>query len=76
MGMRHGMYCVGCCWLLFLILVPIGVMNVAAMIAVTVVVFAEKVLAWGSAVGRIAAAGLVVYGLLVVARPELLPTMA
>lgn len=76
MGLVHGLYCVGCCWLLFLILVPIGVMNIAAMIAVAAVVFAEKVLPWGRGFGRLAAAGLVAYGLAVVLRPELLPTVA
>jgi predicted metal-binding membrane protein len=75
MGLRHGLYCVGCCWLLFLILVPIGVMNLAAMIAITLVVFAEKVLPWGRGIGRAAAIGLVVYGVLVVLRPALLPTV-
>jgi predicted metal-binding membrane protein len=75
MGLRHGMYCVGCCWLLFLILVPLGVMNLAAMIAVTLVVFTEKVLPWGRGLGRIAAVGLIVYGALVLARPSLFPTM-
>jgi predicted metal-binding membrane protein len=34
MGLLHGLYCMGCCWLLFLILIPLGVMNVAAMVAV------------------------------------------
>ena len=76
MGLRHGAFCLGCCWLLFLILVPIGVMNIAAMIAVTLVVFAEKVLPWGRGIGRVAAVGLVVYGALVIVRPALLHTMA
>jgi predicted metal-binding membrane protein len=75
MGVRHGMYCVGCCWLLFLILVPIGVMNLAAMIAITIIVFAEKVLPWGRGLGRVASLGLIVYGLLVVAHPAFLPTV-
>ena len=76
MGAAHGLYCMGCCWLLFLILVPLGVMNVAAMIAVALVVFVEKVMPWGRAAGRFAAAGLVAYGALVILRPELLPTVA
>lgn len=76
MGLIHGLYCVGCCWLLFLILVPLGVMNVAAMVVVAVIVFVEKTLPWGRGLGRLAAAGLVVYGGLVIARPELLPTVA
>lgn len=76
MGFRHGIYCFGCCWLLFLVLVPIGVMNIAAMAAVAFVVFAEKVLPSGRSFARAAAVGLVAYGGLVVARPALLPTVA
>ena len=76
MGFVHGLYCMGCCWLLFLILLPIGVMNVAAMIAIALVVFIEKVMPWGRGFGRIAAGGLVAYGALVIARPDLLPTVA
>jgi predicted metal-binding membrane protein len=74
MGLRHGLFCVGCCWLLFLILVPLGIMNIAAMIVVTLLVFAEKVLPWGRAAGRVAAAVLVAYGVLVLVRPGALPT--
>src|SRR6185437_2031763 len=52
MGIEHGVYCLGCCWLLFVILFPLGIMNIAAMAVVTVIVFAEKTLPWGrSAVG-------------------------
>lgn len=76
MGFTHGVYCVGCCWLLFLILVPLGVMNVAAMVAVTLVVFVEKVTRWGRGLGQLVAAGLVVYGAAVMVRPVLLPTVA
>jgi predicted metal-binding membrane protein len=74
MGLTHGMYCVGCCCLLFLVLVPLGVMNIAAMVAVTLVVFGEKVLPWGRRIAQVAALGLMVYGALVVLRPGLLPT--
>ncbi|WP_330299613.1 DUF2182 domain-containing protein [Streptomyces sp. NBC_00503] len=41
-GAHHGVYCVGCCWGLMLVLIPLGVMNVAAMAAVAVVIFLEK----------------------------------
>jgi predicted metal-binding membrane protein len=76
MGLVHGLYCVGCCWLFFLILVPLGVMNVAAMVAIALLVFVEKVMPWGKGVGRIAALGLVVYGCAVMLHPALLPTVA
>jgi predicted metal-binding membrane protein len=58
-----------------LILIPLGVMNIAAMIVVALVVFVEKVLPWGRGIGRIAAIGLVAYGAAVVLHPALLPTV-
>lgn len=76
MGLVHGLYCVGCCWLLFLILIPLGVMNVAAMIAVALVVFAEKTLPHGRAIGVAAAVGMIIVGVAVAFEPSLLPTVA
>lgn len=76
MGLLHGSYCVGCCWLLFLILIPLGVMNVAAMVAVAALVFAEKVVPRGRAVGVVAAAAMIAYGAAVTLHPSLLPTVA
>jgi len=75
MGLEHGAYCLGCCWFLFAILFPLGMMNVAAMAIITLVIFAEKSLAIGYRVARVAAVGLVVYGTLVaLAIPGALPT--
>jgi predicted metal-binding membrane protein len=74
MGLAHGGYCLGCCWLLFVILFPLGIMNIAAMAAITLLVFAEKSLPWGRGTVRAAAVALVAYGALVLAEPRLLPT--
>jgi predicted metal-binding membrane protein len=41
-GAHHGLYCVGCCWGLMIVLVPLGVMNVAAMAGLAAVIFLEK----------------------------------
>ena len=76
MGLRHGLYCLGCCWLLFVLLFPIGVMNLAAMLLVTALVFAEKVLPAGERTARVAAAALIGYGALVLAVPAALPLPA
>ena len=76
MGLAHGLYCMGCCWLLFLILIPLGVMNVAAMVAVAVVVFAEKAVPHGRGIGLFAAVVMILYGVAVAAHPALLPTVA
>lgn len=41
-GVHHGLYCVGCCWGLMIVLIPLGVMNVAAMAGLAAVIFLEK----------------------------------
>lgn len=75
MGLEHGVYCLGCCWLLFVILFPLGVMNVAAMAVITLLIFAEKSLPMGRHIGRAAAVALIAYGALVVLVPAALPTV-
>jgi predicted metal-binding membrane protein len=74
MGAKHGAYCLGCCWLLFVILFPIGIMNVAAMAVITALIFAEKSLPFGRRTGQIAAVAMVAYGLLAIVVPTTLPT--
>src|SRR5499427_1404227 len=74
LGMLHGAYCLGCCWLLFVILFPLGIMNVGAMAAVTLIIFAEKTLPWPRLAPYTTAGALVLYGALVIASPQLLPT--
>ena len=74
MGLLHGGYCVGCCWLLFVILLPLGVMNVAAMIVIALLVFGEKTLPVGHRLARVAAIVLVVYGVVVIVYPDTFPT--
>ncbi|MFJ8632280.1 DUF2182 domain-containing protein [Streptomyces sp. NPDC093568] len=41
-GAHHGLYCVGCCWGLMIVLIPLGLMNVAAMAGLAAVIFLEK----------------------------------
>jgi predicted metal-binding membrane protein len=74
MGLLHGVYCLGCCWLLFVVLFPLGIMNIAAMAAITLVIFAEKTLPWSRRATSATAAAIVVYGAVVVAAPQFLPT--
>jgi predicted metal-binding membrane protein len=73
MGFAHGLYCAGCCWLLFVILVPIGVMNLVAMGIVTAVVFAEKTLPGGEWTARATGLGLLAYGGLLLLFPAAMP---
>jgi predicted metal-binding membrane protein len=50
MGLRHGVFCVGCCWLLMAVLFVVGIMNILWGAALTAFVIAEKVLPWRRAV--------------------------
>ncbi|MDX6223986.1 MAG: hypothetical protein QOE64_362 [Frankiales bacterium] len=54
-GMRHGVYCLGCCWALMACLVAVGTMNPLAMVAIATLIFLEKNLAHGELVARLAA---------------------
>lgn len=52
LGLRHGVYCVGCCWALMLLLFVGGVMNLLWVAVISVFVLAEKLTAAGSRIGR------------------------
>jgi predicted metal-binding membrane protein len=60
MGTQHGLYCLGCCWLLMVLLFVLGVMNLLWITVLTVFVLAEKVVPRGDLLGRIA--GLLMIG--------------
>ena len=72
-GLLHGAYCVGCYWLLFAILFPLG-MSIGAMTVVTLIILAEKTLPRPALVSYAIGAVLVLYGALVIASPQLLPS--
>jgi predicted metal-binding membrane protein len=63
MGLRHGMYCVGCCWFLMALLFVAGVMNLLWVAAIAAFVLVEKVVPRGDLVGRVAGGVLVLAGL-------------
>jgi len=67
----HAAYCIGCCWALMLLLVVAGAMSLPWVLAIALLVFAEKVLPGGERTARIAGAILVVAALTVVLRPDL-----
>jgi predicted metal-binding membrane protein len=43
MGLKHGIYCLGCCWLLMALLFVVGVMNLAWLAVLTVFIALEKI---------------------------------
>jgi predicted metal-binding membrane protein len=53
MGVEHGIFCIGCCWALMLLLFFGGVMNLVWIAAITLFVLLEKVVPWGAAGGRL-----------------------
>lgn len=63
LGVRHGLYCVGCCWALMALLFVGGVMNVLWIAAIAIFVLAEKVVPGGRILSRIAGVALVLAGL-------------
>jgi predicted metal-binding membrane protein len=64
MGLEHGLYCLGCCWILMALLFVGGVMNLAWIAALSLFVLAEKLLPFGVWAGRLAGGGAMVAGLL------------
>jgi predicted metal-binding membrane protein len=67
MGLRHGAYCLGCCWILMALLFVAGVMNLLWVAIIALFVMAEKILAKGEILARVAGIVLVVAGAAMVA---------
>jgi predicted metal-binding membrane protein len=63
MGIKHGAYCLGCCWILMALLFFGGVMSLAWIAGITLFVLLEKVIPFGKIGGKIAGGGLVAWGL-------------
>jgi len=62
MGIHHGLYCLGCCWLLMALLFVMGVMNLLWIAALTLFVLAEKVVPAGQVLGRVAGLFMIGWG--------------
>jgi predicted metal-binding membrane protein len=62
MGLGHGAWCLGCCWLLMALLFVAGVMNLAWIAGLSVLVLLEKLLPEGAWIARAAGLALVVWG--------------
>jgi predicted metal-binding membrane protein len=62
LGVRHGVYCVGCCWALMALLFVGGVMNVVWIAGISALVLLEKAVPAGRALGRMAGIGFVAAG--------------
>lgn len=62
LGARHGLYCIGCCWVLMALLFVGGVMNILWIAALAILVLAEKLAPVGRQIARISGAGFIAGG--------------
>ncbi len=66
MGMYHGLYCLGCCWPYFLLMVALGWMNLLWMALFAAIIFGEKIwIKGGRWIARSTGVGFVILGALV-----------
>lgn len=72
-GLYHGGFCVGCCWGLMLVLIVVGVMNIAWMAGLAAAVFVEKTWRHGKGFGTAFGVAMIVFAFFVPAHPGLLP---
>lgn len=67
MGIRHGAFCLGCCWALMGVLFVVGVMNLAWVATLAVFILLEKLAPTGIIVSRVAGAAMMVAGVMLLA---------
>lgn len=72
-GIYHGMYCIGCCWGLMVVLTAVGLSNLAWMAVIAATVLLEKTWSHGRTLSRIVGAALIVFSFFVPENPALLP---
>ena len=64
MGVYHGLYCLGCCWPYFLLMVSLGWMNLLWMALFAGIIFGEKIWSKGIWIARSTGIGLAIVGIL------------
>ena len=62
LGLDHGLFCVGCCWALMLVMFVVGIGSIGWMLALAAVMAAEKNLPWGKRLRMPLGVGLVAWG--------------
>jgi len=65
MGIKNGIYCLGCCWILMLLLFVSGIMNILWIAIISLFVLTEKVLSSVKIISVIAGIALVAYGIII-----------
>jgi len=62
MGLHHGTYCLGCCWLLMVLLFVLGIMNLVWIAVLAIFVLLEKIVPRGHLLSRVAGIGMIAWG--------------
>ena len=68
LGVTHGLYCVGCCWALMLLMFAVGGVHLGWMLALGAVMFVEKAVRWGRLVTAPVGVTLALWGVALLAR--------
>jgi predicted metal-binding membrane protein len=63
-GIRHGLFCLGCCWMLMVLLFVGGLMNLLWIAVLALLVLIEKTFPWGGRMSHVTGAALVAWGAL------------
>lgn len=63
LGVHHGLFCIGCCWSLMLLMFVVGMANLGWMLLLGAVMVAEKNLPWGRRLSRPLGLALLGWGL-------------
>lgn len=70
LGVRHGLFCLGCCWALMLVMFVVGIANLAWMVPLALLMLYEKVGPGGARVTGAVGLGLIGLGVLIALGPE------
>lgn len=65
LGLHHGLFCIGCCWALMLVMFAVGMGNVGVMLALGAVMAVEKTVRWGRRMSLPLGTGLVAWAALI-----------
>jgi predicted metal-binding membrane protein len=69
MGAAHGLYCLGCCWILMVLLFAVGAMDLVWVAALTAIVLIEKLFPAGDWIARISGLLLIGWGVRLALNP-------
>lgn len=65
LGLDHGLFCVGCCWSLMLLMFAVGAGNIGWMLVLGTIMAVEKNMPWGRRLSKPLGIGLIGSGLII-----------